>query len=651
MAEVDGGSKMRVPLHAAVDEEAAPSAPFERLLQYCAGINQEEERRAPPSMQWKDLTFRIGDKEILKGVTGCIRAGRLTGVLGPSGSGKSTLLNVLAGRQRTNARGMALSGEVCVSGAPISPSDFRSNIAYVMQEDSLLATETPRECLRFSAYLRLPRAQGGNHEALVDLLLSTLQLEKCADTVAGSALVKGISGGERKRTSVGIELITNPRVLFLDEPLSGLDSYAAYTLVAALKKLAAAGVLVFCSVHQPSSEIFDMFDDAVFLHDGRVAYHGPVSELPGHFEKLGFPCKPSFNPADHVMFLMQKESAEAVGRVKERWLAGALHGELLSSIEDARAHASGPAWGRGRAAGVGPCSELAVLMRRELRGTLRNRGVLGARFGMSLFLGGLYSWLFAGSASGGDGPGAPNCRAESFDGASCASDFQAHYGTLVSLSIMAMMGSAQPVLLTFPSERAVFLREYAARQYRVAPYFLSKTLAEMPVVLVGQVLTFLVAYWIMGLHGSFAGLVAITWALGVASSSLALVIGCGVASGQKALQLAPLALIPQMLFSGLFLPVEKIPLSLRWVEYLCPLRYAINLLTQLEFSYIRERLGACAGDPRREAPGDLLRQTLMEKQGVRWGDRDFDVVMMVALFVGFRLLASVLLWRKGKYVY
>jgi len=649
---------MRLPLHSPDLEpgDDLPRTPFNMLRQNSAGLNQEEHSQQPISMQWKDLSFRIGDKRILKSVTGCAESGRLTGVLGPSGSGKSTLLNVLAGRQRTDAGGMEMTGEVSVCGRPVSPSAFRSSIAYVMQEDSLLATETPRECLRFSACLRLPPGPGGQrgHEAFVTLLLSTLQLERCADTLVGSALVKGISGGEKKRTSVGVELITNPKVLFLDEPLSGLDSYAAYTLVVALKELAASGVLVFCSVHQPSSEIFDMFDDVVFLHDGQVAFHGPVKQLVEHFTSVGYPCKASFNPADHVMFLLQKESEESVSQVKQKWVESALYSNLLKELDRPRAApAPGAGAARGAAAGTGLCKQLVMLMKRELRGTLRNKGILGARFGMSLFLGGLYAWLFAGAASGGDDPDSdvPNCRPDGFSAENCSADFIAHYGTLVSLSIMAMMGAAQPTLLSFPSERPVFLREYAARQYGVAPYFVSKTLVEMPVVLFGQVLTFLVAYWLMGLRGNFAYEVLISWALGITSSSLALVIGCGVASAQKAIQLAPLALIPQMLFSGLFLPVEKIPASLRWVKYVCPLRYAINLLTHVEFRYVKDRLDDCKGDPRVELPGDWLRQGLIQKQGVEWSDWDFDVTLLLALYVGFRLVASILLWRKGKYVY
>merc|ERR1712187_510734 len=147
--------------------------------------------------------------------------------------------------------------------------------------------------------------------------------------------------------------------------------------------------------------------------------------------------------------------------------------------------------------------------------------------------------------------------------------------------------------LTFPSERPVFLREYAAHQYGVLPYFISQTFVEMPVVLGTNVVTFLISYFIMGLHGNIFIMILLSWLLGLSSSSLALIVGCGVGSVQKAIQLAPLVLIPQMLFSGLFIPVEKIPQSLRWVKFLCPLKYAINLLELEECRYVQPALDEC----------------------------------------------------------
>lgn len=641
------------------------STPFAMLRQTSGNLNRSSEPTAKPlSLEWKDISFKIGDKQILSNMTGALQPGRLTAVLGPSGSGKTTLLNVLAGRMRTDAPGMELRGQISAAGTIINPNAFRGNIAYVMQDDRLLPTETCRECLQFSAYLRLPgKPTVQERENFVTALLSTLHLTKCANTLVGSELVKGISGGERKRTSVGVELITNPKMLFLDEPLSGLDSYAAYTLVVALKELAIEGVPILCTVHQPSSEIFDKFDDAVFLHHGFVTYHGPVEQLSKYFERLGFPCKQTYNPADHVMFLLQTESTETICRVKDAWISSALSKELVAIVENSGQEPSTEGL-FSLQQNLRPSSsrncfrQLSVLTKRELRGVLRNKGILGARVVMSLFLAGLYAWLFAGSASNGDDPhsSVPNCNVGNFEYSNCATDFQAHYGTLVSLSISAMMGAAQPILLTFPSERPVFLREYAANQYGVVPYFVSKTLVEMPVVLICQVLTYLLAYWIMGLKGNFVWLVLISWGLGIASSSLALLIGCGVASAQKAIQLAPLALIPQMLFSGLFLPVQKIPTSLRWVKWICPLKYSINLLTQTEFQYIKDSIDECEEKQGTSAciimmPGNYLRQALIQQQGVEWNDWKFDLTMLAGLFVIFRLIAAILLWRKGRYVY
>jgi len=420
-------------------------------------------------------------------------------------------------------------------------------------------------------------------------------------------------------------------------------------------------VPVLCTVHQPSSEIFAMFDDVIILHSGEVVYHGPVNLLAGHFGQWE-PCPLNFNPADHVMFLLQKEAEEFRPRVLEMkmtWKASGLHTELIRWQEDLAQTAmqgnrdASPthslAIDRGRRLGL--CAELAVLTAREYRAIVRNKGVLAARLGMSFFLAALYAWLFAGSAKAGDDPNSKSCLSPHFDSSTCASDFQAQFGTLVSLSIASMMGAAQPILLTFPSERPVFLREYAAKQYGVIPYFLSKTFMEMPVVFLTQLVTYVVSYWIMGLHGNFIVLVLIGWALGLASSSLGLVVGCAVSSAQKAIQLGPLALIPQMLFSGLFLPIQKIPSSLRWVQHLCPLKYAIDLSALTEFSYVHERIIRCESDKNACNPGDPLRQELLRNQGVQWDDWSADLIVLVALFIGFRVIATFFLWRKGSYVF
>eukprot|EP00928_Gymnodinium_smaydae_P029715 TRINITY_DN22300_c0_g1_i1.p1 TRINITY_DN22300_c0_g1~~TRINITY_DN22300_c0_g1_i1.p1 ORF type:complete len:682 (+),score=91.49 TRINITY_DN22300_c0_g1_i1:46-2046(+) len=656
---------MAQPLRGNADGPVSPS--FALMRQQSFGFERahsdgcEEEGRPIQTMEWNNLTFGIGNKTILKDMTGLITPGRLTCVLGPSGSGKSTLMNVLAGRQKVSAAGMTFTGAITAGGRVIDPVDFRSNVAYVMQDDALLATETPRECLSLSAQMRLPTTvPAQERKEFVEQLLNSLQLNKCADTCIGSALIKGISGGERKRTAVGIELITNPKLLFLDEPLSGLDSYAAFTLVQALKELASTGVPVLCTVHQPSSEIFSMFDDVILLHDGETVYHGSVQELASHFEQLGYPCPANFNPADHVMFTIQKEGPEKIASLKQAWKDSKKQQSLVDKVANAQQCAAQNAGVTTKATPTFSfCSQLIALLRREGRAIVRNKGVIIARFGMASFLSILYAWLFAGTASAGDKSQGP-CTTSAFDPATCAGDFQAHYGTLVSLAISAMMGSAQPLLLTFPVERPVFLREYAAQQYGVVPYFVAKTLVEAPVVFCAQLITFLISYWVMGLQGNFAVLVIYGWLLGIASSSLALIVSCGVASAEKAIQFAPLVLLPQMLFSGLFVPVGKIPSSLRWVRYLCPLKYSIDLLEITEFRYVKSALDDCSATygeqkcyaaPISPVPGAALQNSLLGSQSVEWADEGFALLMVVALFFAFRIIATYVLWRKGRYVF
>lgn len=193
----------------------------------------------------------------------------------------------------------------------INPVTFRKNIAYVMQDDALMPTATPREALRFSASLRMPSTlTAAEIDEMVDITLERLHLEDCADVMIGGALIKGISGGQRKRTSVGVEIITDPSLLLLDEPTSGLDSHNAYSLVELLQEIASTGSAVLCTIHQPSSEVFFLFDQLIFMQNGRILYHGAIGGLTEYTDLKGYPCPAFYNPSDHIMNLAQVLESE-----------------------------------------------------------------------------------------------------------------------------------------------------------------------------------------------------------------------------------------------------------------------------------------------------------------------------------------------------
>jgi ABC-type multidrug transport system ATPase subunit len=210
--------------------------------------------------------------------------------MGPSGAGKSTLLKILAG----HCAGGAVGGALTVNGAPLDPLDFRRRSSVVWQSDVLLPCATVRESLMTSALLKLPGAMPRAAKAArVDQILAELRLTGVADARVGQDIdgaASGISGGERRRVSVGIGLVTDAAVLFLDEPTTGLDSESAATLVHLLSHLAGAKRrTVVCTIHQPSSDICEMFDDLLLLAGGRLAYCGRWRGVDAFLSAARFP--------------------------------------------------------------------------------------------------------------------------------------------------------------------------------------------------------------------------------------------------------------------------------------------------------------------------------------------------------------------------
>ena len=218
----------------------------------------------PAYLGWSNVSFTLApkavkasgkDPQILKNLSGSAKPGEVVALMGASGCGKTSLMNVLSGRA-TSMGGHVVEANLTVNGKAVTPAELGPKVAYVMQEDSLTATATPREAFDFSARLRLPPSvTADERRQMVEEMIRILHLEGCADTMIGNELIKGISGGEKKRVSIGVELITQPSILFLDEPTSGLDSFAAYSIISTLKDLARLGCTVISTIHQPSSEV------------------------------------------------------------------------------------------------------------------------------------------------------------------------------------------------------------------------------------------------------------------------------------------------------------------------------------------------------------------------------------------------------------
>nr|XP_005292067.1 broad substrate specificity ATP-binding cassette transporter ABCG2-like [Chrysemys picta bellii] len=221
-------------------------------------------------------------KQILKDINGIMRPG-LNAILGPTGSGKSSLLDILAARKDPHG----LSGEILINGAP-RPANFKCISGYVVQNDVVMGTLTVRENFEFSAALRLPSTVSEQEKKeRVNQIIRELGLAKVADSKVGTQFIRGVSGGERKRTNIGMELITDPAVLFLDEPTTGLDASTANAVLLLLKRMSSQGKTIIFSLHQPRYSIFRLFDSLTLLAAGSLLYHGPARNALQYFKSIG----------------------------------------------------------------------------------------------------------------------------------------------------------------------------------------------------------------------------------------------------------------------------------------------------------------------------------------------------------------------------
>lgn len=238
------------------------------------------------------------DCVILTGVTGVVRPGEIMALLGPSGSGKTTMLTAMAGRLPGK-----VTGSISYNGQPFS-GWVKRRTGFVTQDDILYPHLTVTETLAFTAMLRLPKMLTTSEKLnRVDSVIAELGLTRCQSGPIGGPLLRGLSGGERKRVSIGQEMLVNPSLLLLDEPTSGLDSTTAQRILAALRELAALGRTIVTTIHQPSTRLYRLFDKVIVLSDGSPIYSGPASGAVRYFASIGFTPESPMNPADFLLDL------------------------------------------------------------------------------------------------------------------------------------------------------------------------------------------------------------------------------------------------------------------------------------------------------------------------------------------------------------
>ncbi|KAF5475836.1 hypothetical protein F2P56_007601 [Juglans regia] len=295
---------------------------FSGVISMAAG--GEIRTRPMIEVAFKDLTLTLKGKKkhLLRCVTGKFMPGRVSAVMGPSGAGKTTFLSALAGK----VTGCNMSGLILINGKVESMQSYKKIIGFVPQDDIVHGNLTVEENLRFSARCRLSADMPKPDKVLViERVIECLGLQAVRDSLVGTVEKRGISGGQRKRVNVGLEMVMEPSLLILDEPTTGLDSSSSLLLLRALRREALEGVNICMVVHQPSYALFKMFDDLILLAKGGLtAYHGSAKKVEEYFAGLGINVPERVNPPDHFIDILEGIVKPSSGVTREqlpvRWM-------------------------------------------------------------------------------------------------------------------------------------------------------------------------------------------------------------------------------------------------------------------------------------------------------------------------------------------
>ncbi|XP_012244300.1 ATP-binding cassette sub-family G member 1-like isoform X1 [Bombus vosnesenskii] len=576
--------------------------------------------------------------ELLKNLSGEFRAGELTAIMGLSGAGKSTLMDVLTGFTTTG-----VTGNIMVNSKARNLNEFRRLLAYIMQNDNLQPLLTVQEAMNVAADLKLTTSPQQKKQK-IDQILVTMSLDTCRHTRTGK-----LSGGERKRLAIALELINSPPILFLDEPTSGLDSVTSKYCITLLKQLAKAGQTVICSIHQPSASLLNMIDHLYVVADGNCVYSGSTQNLVPYLSSLGLQCPTHYNPADYLMeicngdygrYLPQMVNAIENGK-NNAWrsisnVTNVNHQEevialnVTASFQALRQRSPMEiqhVYGKhkaGAGCAIGFWKQLFILLKRNAIRLSRDKVLtftrLSMHFVIALIVGVIYFKIGQ-------------------DAVYVLDNFN-----LLFFNIMFLMFSAfSATVTTFPSELPITMREHFNRWYKLHSFYLANKLADIPIQFTAISLYILIVYYmsdqLLELQ-RFCLYTLMCFAVSMVAQTFGLLVGTGM-KVQHGMIFGPLMILPFLIFSGFFVQFRDAHPYLRWLFHLSFLKYGFEGVMIAIYGYDRPKL-SCSDVYCHFAIPETLLNAVDMKQANYW----FCLIVLVALYIALDIGTYTLLKYK-----
>ncbi|GHJ89438.1 hypothetical protein NliqN6_5840 [Naganishia liquefaciens] len=596
------------------------------------------------TVSFSNLSYTVkskkgGSKKLTDDVSLHVQAGEMVAIMGPSGSGKSTLLDLMSGRKKYDTGGM-----ISLNGQQLTSTDLQNLSSFVEQEDALLGTLTARETLSYALRLTVPKASKEFVEQRVQHVLEMLGLQGCADIQIGTPLRRGLSGGQKRRVSIGCSLVTYPRILYLDEPTSGLDSTAAKEVIAAVGALAKQEkITVLASIHQPSYQTLNEFTDLVLLSKGTLCYRGKVEDLESFLLEIGVGSSPFVPPTDTAMQILNTDFAtdtqecvlprDAIQQFRTHFLEREKRAEPTMRTKehpvitkDLECHQEGE---------VAGLSKLwwhsYILAERMLLNYSRNLLAFGIRAAMYAGMGLMLAtiWIHLGTNAG-----RINDR------------LAVHFYSVAFLAFMSVAG-----IPGFLEERANFRKESANGLYTALPFVLANSVVTLPFLVMCSTIFVLIMYWGIGLHPGAAAVFRyigfLSLSIYVAESQVQL-IAAFIPIFVAALAISAFLNGFWMSLSGFFLKAVNLPrfwyYSFHWMDYQT---YAFELIANSDLRGLMFRCEASGCPyPSSIGPGMVSGYDVLDDLGI--GGINYGA--WCGILVGILVLYRVALWMALKLI-
>ncbi|KAL0399738.1 UNVERIFIED_CONTAM: ABC transporter G family member 10 [Sesamum radiatum] len=553
-------------------------------------------------------------KYVLRNISCEAKPGELTAIAGPSGAGKTTLLEVLAGTIPT----CGVSGRVLVNDMRMNAAHFRRVSGYVTQDEALFPHLTVEETLMYSARLRLHVGRD-KARSRVHSLLRELGLEHIAGVRIGSESSRGISGGERRRVSIGVDLVHDPVVLLLDEPTSGLDSASALHIVLLLKSMAKnQGKTIVLTIHQPGFRILDLIDKVILLSNGVVLHSGSLDLLAECLKSVGYCIPQHVNALEFAMEVTENLHKEE-NLIKIESCDEQDRDETLNQLAEAKKifYCNSP------------YKEVVILSQRFCKNIFRTKQLFAAKTIESLLTGIVLGTIFI----------------NAFDN-SKKTKMQNQLG-FFAFTLTFLMSTTTEALPIFLQERRILMRETSRGAYRVSSYIIANTLVFLPFLLIVTLLYTSSVYWLVGLRRNVDGFLyfsLVIWLVALTANSFVACFSTLVPDFITGMSFIYGVMGSFFLFSGYFISKDSVPTYWKFMQYLSLFKYPYECLMINEFGGEKGKLRCIEGSE----DGCLVygNQFLMH-QGLKESQKWSNLVTMLGFVFGYRLLGFLFLWYRS----